>query len=191
MGGAAARGGRGRSSANADSAGFGRASPATSGYWSLVAAGGLGLVVLLVSLRRAGDDRRAGLDPWVAALGAIATIVAVVGPLIPLNGANITENWSSPPGTDLPTVYFLARFVNLGLLLVVRRVRVPARPPLRPRPGRRRRRRLGLAHAHRRHAADGQPIGPAYFNPGAAPSGAPPWTLSPEQWATIADDLKP
>jgi hypothetical protein len=88
------------------------------GYWGLVAAGGLGLVVLFVSLVRTGDDGRAGLDPWVAALGAMATIAAVVGPLIPIDDADIDLNWSSPPGTDLPTAWFAARFVQLVLLLL-------------------------------------------------------------------------
>lgn len=88
------------------------------GYWCLVGAGCLGLVVLFTSLLRAGHDGRAGLDPWVAALGAMATIAAVLGPLIPLNDANLDQNWSSPPGTDVPTLIFVARFVQLGLLLL-------------------------------------------------------------------------
>ena len=92
------------------------------GYWCLAGAGAFGLIVLLTSLLRAGNDRRAGLDPWVAALGAIATIAAVLGPLIPLNEANLDQNWSSPwpllGNTDLPTLFFVARFVQLGLLLV-------------------------------------------------------------------------
>jgi zinc-ribbon domain len=88
------------------------------GYWALVAAGGLGLVGLVVSLVRTGDDGRAGLDPWVAALGAMATIAAVIGPLLPVDGADVDLNWSSAPGTDVPTAWFVARFVQLGLLLL-------------------------------------------------------------------------
>lgn len=87
------------------------------GYWCLVGAGGLGLVVLVTSLLRAGHDGRAGLDPWVAALGAMATIAAVLGPLIPLNDANLDQNWSSAPGQDMPSLFFVGRFVQLGLLL--------------------------------------------------------------------------
>jgi hypothetical protein len=136
------------------------------------------VVVLLMSLRRASDDRRAGLDPWVAALGAIATVVAVVGPLIPLNGADFSENWSSAPGTDLPTVFFIARFVNIGLLLacgVFGFLLV---------------RRYGLGLVVGGAVAYGwltltsaaqqtdSPIGPAFFNPGA--------TLDP-----TGNDLKP
>ena len=88
------------------------------GYWALVAAGGLGLVALFVSLLRTGDDGRAGLDPWVAALGAMATIAAVIGPLLPVDDADVDLNWSSAPGTDVPTLWFVARFVQLGLLLL-------------------------------------------------------------------------
>ena len=88
------------------------------GYWALVAAGGIGLIALFVSLLRTGDDGRAGLDPWVAALGAMATIAAVIGPLLPVDDADIQLNWSSAPGTDVPTLWFVARFVQLGLLLL-------------------------------------------------------------------------
>jgi hypothetical protein len=88
------------------------------GYWAIVAAGGLGLVALIVSLLRTGDDGRAGLDPWVAALGAMATIAAVVGPLLPIDGADVDLNWSSAPGTDVPTAWFVARLVQLVLLLL-------------------------------------------------------------------------
>jgi hypothetical protein len=88
------------------------------GYWAIAAAGGLGLVALIVSLLRTGDDGRAGLDPWVAALGAMATIAAVVGPLLPIDGAEVDLNWSSAPGTDVPTAWFIARVVQLGLLLL-------------------------------------------------------------------------
>lgn len=96
------------------------------GYWGVAVGGGLGVVVLALSLVRAGDDRRAGLDPWVAALGAMATIAAVIGPLIPMDDADVELNWSSPwPQTrladlpiDLPTVWLAARLVQLGLLLL-------------------------------------------------------------------------
>jgi len=88
------------------------------GYWCIAGAGVLGLIVLFTSLVRAGNDGRAGLDPWVAALGAMATIAAVLGPLIPLKEANLDLNWSSTPGTDMPTLFFIGRFVQLGLLLL-------------------------------------------------------------------------
>jgi zinc ribbon protein len=88
------------------------------GYFGLAGAGALGLITLFVSLLRTGDDGRAGLDPWVAALGAMATIAAVVGPLIPVDNADVELNWSSAPGTDVPTAWFAARFAQLVLLLL-------------------------------------------------------------------------
>ena len=104
--------------AQADQAGVSFVLTRDVGYWALVAAGGLGLVALFVSLLRTGDDGRAGLDPWVAALGAMATIAAVIGPLLPVDDADIDLNWTSAPGTDVPTLWFVARFVQLGLLLL-------------------------------------------------------------------------
>ncbi len=89
-----------------------------TGYWALAAVAGLGIVTLVVSLARVGGDGRAGLDPWVAALGAMATIAAAVGPLIPVGGADVTWNYSSPSGSDWPTWFFAARFAQLGLLLL-------------------------------------------------------------------------
>ena len=48
----------------------------------------------------------------------MATIAAVIGPLIPIDDADVDLNWSSAPGTDVPTAWFAARFVQLGLLLL-------------------------------------------------------------------------
>ena len=101
-----------------------------------------------------------------------------VRPLIPLNGADITDNWSSAPGTDLPTVFFLARFANVGMLLVCGVFGFLLV------------RRYGLGLLVGGAVASGwltltgatqqtdSPIGPAYFNPGAL--------LDP-----TGDDLKP
>ena len=100
------------------------------GYWVVIAAGGAGILAFLASLvllRRAPAER--GLNPWVAALGAAATLVAVAGPLLPERSAQLEDNWTSPVGTDLPTLFFAGRAGQLGALalcgvvgfLVVRR----------------------------------------------------------------------
>ena len=65
------------------------------GYWALVAAGGLGVIVFLASLTGSGRDRQGGLDPWIAALGAASFLVAAGGPLIPLGTADFSGNYSS------------------------------------------------------------------------------------------------
>ncbi|MDQ3738845.1 MAG: hypothetical protein M3337_06725, partial [Actinomycetota bacterium] len=87
-----------------------------TGYWLLIAAGGAGVLVFLLSLALVRRDHDGGLNPWVAALGAVATLVAVAGPLIPQNDASFEDNWSSAPGTDLPTLFFAGRLGQLGVL---------------------------------------------------------------------------
>ncbi len=138
------------------------------GYWALWAAAGLGLVALFASLRRSGRDRRGGLDPWIAALGAVSFIIAAGGPLIPEGTADWSNNWSAEGlGVDLPPAFFVGRAVQLGLLLlcgVVGCLLV---------------RRWGLGLAIGGGLAAGwllvtaatertrSPIGPAYDNPGS------------------------
>ncbi len=138
------------------------------GYWALAIAGVLGALALLVSLIRAGSDGRSGLDPWVAALAAVAALVAAIGPTIPEGSAEWSGNYSSASlGVDLPAAFFAGRLVQLGLLafcgvvgfLLVRRYG------------------LGLAVGGAITAgwmvvtaATGRtntPIGPAYENPGS------------------------
>jgi hypothetical protein len=87
------------------------------GYWALWVAGGLGVVVLIASLRRSGRDRRGGLDPWIAALTAVSFVIAAGGPLIPEGTAAWSNNWTSDGlGVDLPPAFFVGRAVQLGLL---------------------------------------------------------------------------
>ena len=138
------------------------------GYWSLLAAGALGVLVLLGSLARSGRDRRSGLDPWIAALGAVSFVIAAGGPLIPEGTADWSGNFNSDTlAVDLPTLFFVGRGVQLGLLAlcgVVGFLLV---------------RRYGLGLAIGSAAAAGwmlataateqtaSPIGPGYANPGA------------------------
>jgi len=88
------------------------------GYWLLVIAGAIGIVLFFASINDALGDRRSGLNPWIAALGALATVIAVAGPLIPEHLAAFSDNWylSDGPG-DPPALLLAARFVQLGLLL--------------------------------------------------------------------------
>ena len=138
------------------------------GYWALVGAGAAGAVVLLMSLARAGSDRRSGLDPWIAALGAVSVLIAAGGPLIPEGTADWSGNWSSDTlGVDLPTMFFAGRLIQLGLVAVCGVVGFLLV------------RRYGLGMAiggavtagwMLATAATGQtdsPIGPAYENPGS------------------------
>jgi len=139
------------------------------GYWAVAVAGVVGVLAMFVSFAGSGRDRQGGLDPWIAALGAACFVVAAGGPLIPLGSADISGNYSSESlGVDLPTIFFVGRLVQLGLLalcgvigfLLVRRFG------------------LGFAVGGAVAAAwmvvtaateqTDNPIGPGFANPGAA-----------------------
>ncbi len=87
------------------------------GYWGLAAAGVLGILVLIASFGGAGRDGRSGLDPWIAALAAVSFVIAAGGPLIPEGTADWASNWTGNNPADLPTMFFVGRLVQLGLLL--------------------------------------------------------------------------
>jgi hypothetical protein len=87
------------------------------GYWVLLAAGVLGVLTFAVSLGSAGRDRRRGLNPWIASLGAVAAVIAAAGPMLPQGSAAIEDNWSpGSGGLGLPTWFVVGRLVQLGLL---------------------------------------------------------------------------
>lgn len=83
------------------------------GYWLVVALAGIGLVVFAFSLVSAGTGGRRGLDPWTAALGALAAVVIAAGPLITVEGANFDVNFGTD---DLPFAFFAGRLVQLALI---------------------------------------------------------------------------
>jgi hypothetical protein len=85
----------------------------------LVAAGALGVVLFFASINDALGDRRANLNPWIAALGALAVVVTVAGPLIPENQALMSDNWYLVDGPGEPSALLLVgRLVQLGLLVM-------------------------------------------------------------------------
>jgi hypothetical protein len=88
------------------------------GYWLMLAAAALGVVLFFAAVNDASGDRRSGLNPWIAALGALATVVAAAGPLIPENQAVFSDNWYvvDAPG-EAPAMLLVGRLVQLGLLL--------------------------------------------------------------------------
>jgi hypothetical protein len=138
------------------------------GYWVLGVAAILGLLTFVVSLGSVRSDGRWGLNPWIAALGAVAALMAAAGPLIPEGTASFENNWSSAGGTvDQPTAFLVGRVLQVGLLafsgvigfLLVRRYG------------------LGLAIGGMTAAVwlsvttlfgiGNAPVGPAYANPGS------------------------
>ena len=87
------------------------------GYWLLLATIVLGGAVFVVSLVLAGNDGRSGLNPWIAALGAVSALVAAAGPLVPEGEATFRNNWTSAGGTfDQPTAYLAGRLAQVILL---------------------------------------------------------------------------
>ncbi len=87
------------------------------GYWLLLASIVLGGAAFVVALVLAGNDGRSGLNPWIAALGAVSALVAAAGPLVPEGEATFRNNWSSAGGTfDQPTAYLAGRLAQVVLL---------------------------------------------------------------------------
>ncbi|HWM19277.1 MAG TPA: zinc ribbon domain-containing protein [Ilumatobacteraceae bacterium] len=87
------------------------------GYWLLLASIVIGGAVFVVSLAYAGNDNRSGLNPWIAALGAVSALFAAGGPLVPEGAATFRNNWSSAGGTfDQPTAYLAGRLAQVALL---------------------------------------------------------------------------
>ena len=88
------------------------------GYWLLIAAGALGIVLFFASINDAMGDRRPGLNPWIAALGALAVVVAAAGPLLPENQAIFSDNWYLIEGPGQASALLLVgRLVQLGLFV--------------------------------------------------------------------------
>jgi hypothetical protein len=138
------------------------------GYWLLLASAALGLIVFFASINDAFGDRRSGLNPWIAALGALATVVAVLGPMIPEGTAVFSDNWYLREGPGEPSALMLVgRLVQLALLgvsgvagyLCVRRwglaVAIGGALPI-----------VWLAASTLFDLTD-TPVGPAFANPGA------------------------
>ncbi len=89
------------------------------GYWLLIAAGALGIVLFFASLNDAMGDRRPGLNPWIAALGALAVVIAAAGPLLPENQAIFSDNWYLIEGPGQASALLLVgRLVQLALFVI-------------------------------------------------------------------------
>jgi hypothetical protein len=139
-----------------------------AGYWLLVAAGALGVLVFFAALNDAFGDLRPGLNPWFAALGALATVTVVLGPMLPEGDAVFSDNWFRVDAIgEPPALLLLGRLVQLGLLLLAGVVGYLSV----------RRWGLGLAIGGALPVVwlgvstlfdlTSNPIGPAYGNPGA------------------------
>lgn len=89
------------------------------GYWLLIAAAALGVVLFFASINDASDDHRDGLNPWIAALGGLAAVVAAAGPLLPEKRAVFSDNWYLIEGPgEAPSMLLAGRLIQLALLLL-------------------------------------------------------------------------
>ncbi len=89
------------------------------GWWLIVGVGVVGLIVFLASLRSIGSGGRPALNPLVAAVTAVATVVLAFGPLVPVNGATFADNFRSvDPTRDLPAAFFAGRLGQVGLIVL-------------------------------------------------------------------------
>ena len=72
------------------------------GFWLAVGAAGMGVVAFVLSLTSSGNDGHAPINPAIGVLGALGTLAVVVGPLIPMNGAALGDNFTNdfiPPAS--------------------------------------------------------------------------------------------
>jgi hypothetical protein len=89
------------------------------GYWSLIAAGGIGVVAFFASVNDMVIDRRNDLNPIVAAVGALAALLTAVGPMMPTAAGSWSTNWviGSADG-DWPTALLIGRAVQIAGLAI-------------------------------------------------------------------------
>ena len=87
------------------------------GWWLIAGVGALGLLVFVASLRSIGTGGRIPLNPFVAALTAVAATVLAFGPLVPVGNATFADNFRSvDPNRDLPTAFFAGRLGQVALI---------------------------------------------------------------------------
>jgi hypothetical protein len=85
----------------------------------IVGVGVVGLIVFFASLRSIGSGGRPALNPFVAAITAVAMVVLAFGPLVPVNDAVFADNFRSvDPTRDLPAAFFAGRLGQVGLIVV-------------------------------------------------------------------------
>ncbi len=99
--------------AGTDINGFTLAITRDLGYFLILAIGVLGIITFLTTLRMAGTGGRPGLNPWVAAVGALGAVILAAGPLIPLGEATVDLNLGF---VGLPSAFFAGRLVLLSLI---------------------------------------------------------------------------
>jgi len=89
------------------------------GWWLIVGIGVIGILVFVSSLRSVGTGGHRALNPLVAAVTAVASVVLAFGPLIPVGDATFSDNFRSPDANfDLPSAFFAGRLGQVALIAV-------------------------------------------------------------------------
>jgi hypothetical protein len=89
------------------------------GWWLIVGIGVIGVLVFASSLRSAGTGGHRALNPLIAAVTAVASVVLAFGPLIPVGDATFSDNFRSPDANfDLPSAFFAGRLGQVALIAV-------------------------------------------------------------------------
>jgi hypothetical protein len=86
------------------------------GYWLIVGVAAVGTLVFVASLRLSRTAGRPGFNPWIAAIGAVATLVLAAGPLLPVNGASFGDNFWLTTDSGLPVAFFTGRLGQVALI---------------------------------------------------------------------------
>jgi hypothetical protein len=82
--------------------------------------GGIGLLVFALSIRLARRGGRPALNPLIAAVTAVATVVVAFGPLVPVGDATFADNFrSTDPSANLPTAFLAGRLGQVALIALV------------------------------------------------------------------------
>jgi hypothetical protein len=90
------------------------------GWWLIAAVGVIGLLVFALSIRMAGSGGRRALNPLIAAVTAVATVIVAFGPLVPVGDATFADNFrSTDPSQDLPAAFLAGRLGQVALIALV------------------------------------------------------------------------
>lgn len=85
------------------------------GYWALLAAAGIGIIAFFASVNDMVIDRSNDLNPLVAAVGALAVVAMVIGPMTPIAPATWSQNWViGDDASSWQTILLIGRSIQLA-----------------------------------------------------------------------------
>ena len=88
------------------------------GYWALFAAAGVGLVAFFACVNDLLVDRQVDLNPVVNAIGALGAVIAALGPLMPMAGANWGANWTVGGVDNWPAEIVIGRLIYAATIAI-------------------------------------------------------------------------